>query len=207
MEIPFKQMLDWRKGNFAPTVIGLASSVIPLLAGKNITLYQGTIMFGLAFIAVGLIKTKGSPTIIGALCTALLGLTYFFRAFTNLPDATLWIVAILLFAITLIFEFDVFKFGPSSSQARMFIVIPLATVGFAILLGIAGLTTYTFNWKTGLYLSLSYIATMLFCWISVFDLGGYKPFKTKTVFWCNVLGIVAALFLAVSIYQQGLLPW
>ena len=207
MNIPFKQMFNWKTGNLAPTVLGFACVLATLLSGKNIALYQSTLQFGLTFIAVAIIMAKPSPTVFGSLFTMLLGISYFFTYFTNIADAILWTVTLALFAGVVIFEFGIFKWGPSNSKAKVLIAVPLSIVAFALLLGLVGYGTYAFNWTTKLYLSLGYVAVMLFSWLKVFEIGGYTPFKGKTYFWLNIFGLAGAFLIFLSIYQQGLLPW
>jgi len=207
IQIPYKQMFNWKSGNLAPTVLGFACVIATLLSGKNIGLYQSTLQFGLTFIAIAIIMAKGSPTVFGSLFTMLMGISYFFTFFTNIADAALWTVTLALFAAVVIFEFGIFSYGPHNSKAKVLIAVPLSIVAFALLLGIAGYGTYAFNWTTKLYLSLGYVAVMVYCWLKVFDIGGYKPFKGKTYFWLNILGIAGSVLIFLSIYQQGLLPW
>jgi hypothetical protein len=207
IKVPFREMIKWKTGNIAPTAVGFACVIATLLSGKNISLYQSTLQFGLTFIAVAIIMAKSSPTVFGSLFTMALGISYFFTYFTNIADAILWAVTLALFVGVVIFEFGIFKLGPSNSKAKVLIAVPLSIVAFALLFGLVGYGTYTFNWNTRLYLSLGYFAIMLFSWLKVFEIGGYKPFKGKTYLWLNILGLAGAFLIFLSIYQQGLLPW
>lgn len=209
IQIPYKQMFNWKSGNLAPTVLGLSCVIATLLAvfaGKSLTLYQTTLQFGFTFIAVAIIMAKGSPTVFGSIFTMLLGISYFFSYFTNIADAILWTTTLSLFALVAIFEFGIFSYGPHNSKAKVLIAVPLSIVAFALLLGVAGYGTYAFNWTTKLYLSLGYIAIMVYCWLKVFDIASYRPFKGKTYFWLNIIGIAGAALIFISIYWQGAQP-
>lgn len=206
MEIPFKQLTNWKEGNFGPFLIGIWYIIAPFLANQALNMTM--MIFGFTFFAAALIRAKSSPTVIGSLAAAFLGVTYFMFVMTTVPQAALWSIAVLLFAIVLIFDFDIFSFGPKTSQGKELTIVPFTILGFSILLGLAGYNPYiVISWSHFTLIGLSYVAMMIFCFLYLFDRVGYRPFGKATITWMNVLCIAVVAFSIVGIYQGSLFQW
>ena len=207
MNVPFKQMLQWKTGNFAPTILGLWYIIVPFLAGAK-TMNQAMAVFGFTFLSIGIINAKSKPTVLASLFSALIGISYVFSMMTTVSSAILWSVSIILFLLVLVFEFDIFKFGPTSSSAKVMTIIPLALLGFSIILGLAGYNPFIkFDFTHKMLVGLNYLAVMVFCWLYVFDYAGYRPFKAKTNTWMNIMALAAVLLSLVGVYQGSLFQW
>jgi hypothetical protein len=192
-------MLSWKTGNLSLFLLAIANLLFPLLFSKGTVINQGLIMAGLMFLTINIVRAKGSPTVLGSLFTALIGLSYIFGLMTTMNVGILWTVSILLFVGVLIFEFGIFKFGPSNSKAKVLTIIPLAILGFSMLLSVAGYNPLMpFSWSSQWLMILPFLSIMLFCWIYVLDIGGWKPLKGRTNLALNLLALVAfaLIFLA-----------
>jgi hypothetical protein len=209
MNIPFKQMLQWKTGNFAPTILGIWYIIVPFLAGAK-TVNQAMAIFGFTFLSIGIINAKSKPTVLASLFSALIGISYVFGMLGTytLNTTIFWSISVILFILVLVFEFDIFKLGPSSSSAKVLTVIPLALLGFCIILGLAGynpLIKFDFTRKP--LVAFNYLAVMTFCWLYVFDYAGYRPFGAKTNTWMNIMALAAVLLSLVGVYQGSLFQW
>jgi len=206
MNVPFKQMTNWKSGNLAPTLLGFWYILLPFLSGGAIN--EKMMIFGLTFLAIGIIRAKPRPTVIAGLCTAFLGISYFMYFMTTVSDAILWTMSLGLFAVVLLFEFDVFKVGPSSGQAKDLAIVPLTILGFSILLGIGGYNpAITFNWNRQMLVCLNYLAVMVFCFLYVFDRVGYRPFGRNTINYMTLMAVAAVALSLIGMYQGTLFQW
>jgi hypothetical protein len=211
LDFPYKQMFGWKTGNLALTVIALFYLVIPIwrtLTTRGVPLDQGMVIFGMTFLCVSLVKAKASPTVLGGVFTAVLGISYMMLVMTSVSASVLWITSILLFVATLVFEIGIFKFGPSNSKAKALTLVPLTFIGFSIILALVGYNpVVVINWKYWT-IALSYLATMVFCWLYVLDYAGWEVFKSKTGRWMTVMAVVAVAFSVLGMLQGwGLTPW
>jgi hypothetical protein len=202
MKIPLKQMFNWKTGNIAPTIIGIWFLLLPLL------LYQAVdtriMLLGFTFLGIAIVRASSSPTVLGALFSALIGLAYFFGFMSNISPAIMWTLSIVLFALVCIFEFRIFSFGPSNAKAKALSILPLGIMGFSLLLGAVGYNpALSFQWSQWM-IAFFYVSVMLFCWIYVLEEAGWKPFKTRTTLLLNLLAFVA-VGLSILGMMQGTL--
>ncbi len=162
-------------------------------------------LFGFTFLATGLVIADNKPTVLGALFTMLIGLSYFF-GFANFISMTiLWTLSIVLFLAILVFELDIKKFGPTNAKAKVLTIVPLAVLAFSILLGVAGYNPLIhFNWTGATLIAINYIAIMLFGFLYVLDHAGWRPLGSKTGTWLNLLAIAAVALSAVGLAQGSL---
>jgi len=208
MNIPYKQMLSWKTGVLGFTLIGLWYIALPFLGGGAIN--QSMVLFGFTFLASGLVLANPRPTVLGALFAALIGMSYFMMVATGINAAILWTLSIALFAAVLVFELGIFKFGPTNTHAKALTIIPMALLGFSVLLGIAGYNpTISFTWTgTSWALALNYVAVMLFAWLHVLNYAGYRPLGKNTMLWMVIMAVVAVGLSMLGIAQGwGLFQW
>lgn len=205
ISIPFKQMTSWKSGNLGLLLIALTYLAVPFLFGKP--LGQTSILFGLTWLCVALVKAKSSPTVLGSFFTALLGLSYFLTVLTT-ADAWLWTASLAFTALTFVFELGLFKFGPSNAKAKVLTVVPVLLLGFYILLGFAGQNTrLLINWNNW-GIAVSYVALMVYSFLFTFDEAGYRPFKGKTTLYMNIMAIAVLLLAILGIMQGwGYIAW
>ena len=202
MKIPFKQMFNWKSGNIAPTIIGFWFLVLPLLLYKAID--TRIMLLGFTFLSIAIVRASSKPTVLGALFSAFIGLSYFFGFMTNINPAIMWTLSLVLFALVCVFEFGIFKFGPTNAKAKTLSNLPLGIIGFALLLGMLGYNpSLAFQWSQWM-IAFFYMAVMLFCWIYVLSEAGWQPFKTRTTLLLNLLAFVA-VGLSILGMMQGTL--
>ena len=198
MQIPYKQMFSWKTGNLAPTLIGLWYVLLPLLMSKAINI--SLMLFGFTFLSISLIRAKSKPTVLGSVFCMLIGLSYFLGMMNTIPDATLWTMSLALFALTLVFELDIFKFGPTNARAKILTIVPLAVIGFTLLLALVGYNPLlSIQWtSTRWIINLNYVSVLVLCWVSVLDYAGWRPFKNHTVLVMNLMALLAVVLSVVS---------
>lgn len=198
MQIPYKQMFSWKTGNLAPSIIGVWYILLPLIMSKAVNI--SLMLFGFTFLSIALVRAKSKPTVLGSVFCMLIGLSYFFGMMTNIADATLWTLSLGMFALTLVFELDIFKFGPANARAKILTIVPLAVIGFTLLIALAGYNPMlSIQWtSTRWIINLNYVAVALFCWINVLDYAGWRPFKGRTVLVMNLMAFVAVALSVVS---------
>jgi hypothetical protein len=167
MQIPYKQMLSWHEGNLGPTLLGFWYIMLPWLSGygTNNPSFQGWTLFGVTFLSISLIRSKAKPTLIGSLATMLIGLGYFFGFMHTFNAAILWTFSLAMFAVVLVWELGIIHFGPANLKAEVLLIVPLAVLGFAFAMGLAGQNPLVqFNWTQRYwFIGLNYLAVMLFC--------------------------------------------
>jgi hypothetical protein len=203
MDFPIKQMLSWKAANIGPTLIGFWYLVLPWLATKSMD--QSMMLFGFTFLSIGLIRARSKPTVLGCLFAMFIGLAYFFTFANFISMAALWIVSLVLFAMVLVFELGIFKFGPTNAKAKVLTIVPLAVLSFSLLLGVAGYNPLIhFNWTSATLIAINYIAIMLFGFLYVLDYAGWRPLGSKTGTWLNLLAIAAVALSAIGLAQGSL---
>lgn len=208
MNIPYKQMLNWKTGILGFTLIGLWYIILPFLGGGDIN--QSMVLFGFTFLASGMVLANSRPTVLGSLFAALIGMSYFMMVATAINAAILWTLSIALFAGVLVFELGIFKFGPTNTHAKALTIIPMALLGFSVLLGIAGYNpTIHFTWTGNSWaIALNYVAVMLFAWLHVLNYAGYMPLGKHTMLWMVVMAVIAVGLSMLGIAQGwGLFQW
>ena len=206
MNIPFKQMTNWKNGNIAPFLLGVWYIIAPFLGGGAIN--EKMMIFGFTFFAIALLQSKTSPTVIASLCTAFLGISYFMFVMTTISDSFLWTISIILFAAVLILEFGIFKFGPTATQGKDLTLVPLTILAFSVLLGLAGYNPYIrFDFNRLFLVAVNYLAVMVFCFLWVLNRIGYRPFGKNTVTYMNIMAIAAVVCSLIGFYQGSLFQW
>jgi len=208
MNIPYKQMLNWKTGVLGFTLIGIWYIILPFLGGGGIN--QSMVLFGFTFLASGLVLANPRPTVLGALFAALIGMSYFMMVSTAINAAILWTLSIALFAAVLVFELGIFKFGPTNTHAKALTIIPMALLGFSVLLGIAGYNpTISFTWTGNSWaLALNYVAVMVFAWLHVLSYAGYSPLGKKTMLWMVIMAVIAVGLSLIGVAEGwGLFQW
>ncbi len=203
MKIPFKQLFGWKTGNIAPTLIGLWFIILPLVMFQAIDMR--IMLLGFTFLSIAIVRVSTKPTILASLFSSFIGLAYFFGFLINMNPAIMWTLSIVLFGAVCIFEFDIFKFGPTNAKAKSLAILPLGIMGFALILGMLGYNPLlAFNWGQWM-IAFFYFAVMVFCCIYVFDLAGWQPFKKRTVLCMNLLAIVAVGLSVLGMLQGTLI--
>jgi hypothetical protein len=208
MDIPYKQMLNWKTGVLGFTLLGIWYIILPFLGGGAIN--QSMVLFGFTFLASGIVLANSRPTVLGALFAALIGMSYFMMVATAISSAILWTLSIVLFLGVLVFELGIYKLGPSSANAKALTIIPMALLGFSVLLGIAGYNpTIFFTWTGNSWaIALNYVAVMLFAWLHVLNYAGYKPLGKNTMLWMVIMAVVAVGLSLLGIAEGwGLFQW
>ena len=202
VKVPLKEMFNWKNGNIAPTIIGFWFLVLPLLLYKAVD--TRVMLLGFTFLSIAIVRASKNPTVLGALFSALIGLAYFFGFMSTINPAIMWSMSLVCFALVCIFEFGIFKIGPTNAKAKALSILPLGIMGFALLLGAVGYNpALAFNW-TQWMIAFFYSAVMLFCWIYVLQQAGWQPFKTRTTLLMNLLAFVA-VGLSILGMMQGTL--
>jgi hypothetical protein len=195
MKIPYKQMFSWKAGNLGITLLGIWYVLLPWLAGQGINnpSFQGWTLFGLTFISISLVRSGTRPTVIGSLATMLIGLSYFFGFMHTFNPAILWSFSLLMFVAVLAWELGFVHIGPSNVKTEVLLIVPLACLGFAYAMALFGFNPMlSFTWTSdSWFVGLNYLAVMLFCWIYVFNVAGWKPLGKRTIMWLGALAIIA----------------
>jgi hypothetical protein len=208
-------MFSWSAGNLGISLIGvwyiLLSFLQPKAYGTPSLIYspnQGLLLFGLMFFAIAVINSVPRPTLLASMFTMLIGLCYFMGwVVTAISPLVLWSLSILLFIGVLAMEFGVFRIGPSDSKAKILTIVPLAIIGFSLVLGLVGYNPLVkFNWNYMLS-ALNLVAVMVLSWLYVLEYAGWKPFKGKNNLWLNVIALIAVLLSVVGMYQGALFAW
>lgn len=197
-------MFSWKTGTLAYTLTGLQLLILPVLFYKLININQ--MLFGFTFLSIAIIKAKEKPSVLGGIFTMLIGLAYFMGTTTTIGLTILWPLSIVLFLGTCFVEFFM-KLGPLNAKAKALIVVPMATIGFNLLLAIAGYNPLlAINWNKWMT-SFGYVAVAILCWVTVFQVGGWEPFKKKTNLVINLMAISAVLLSFLAMGQGSLFQW
>lgn len=198
-------MLRWKTVNLGLTILGVWYLILPWLATRAMN--QSMMIFGFTFVAISLVTARAKPTVFGCLFAMLIGIGYFFGIVGNIGGTILWPLSIGLFVATLVFELGILKFGPTNARAKVLTIVPLAIMGFSILLGLVGYNPLVvFNWNNWM-ISLNYLCIMLFSWIYILDNAGYQPFHKRTAFIMNALALTAVGLSVVGMAQGSLFAW
>lgn len=203
--IPINQLLQWKTGNLGFTLLGLFFLLFPWFSSG---VFNTTVaLFGMMFLSAGIIRAKSKCTALGGFFAACLGICYFFASFAFIDAAFLWTASILLFVGFLIFELNVVKFGPSTSKAKAFIVVPLSLLSFSLILAFVGKNPMiTIEW-TNLFVSLNYLSILLFSMLTLFDIGGWRIAGSKTNLWIMLFAVAAIATAFLGTYQGTLFQW
>jgi hypothetical protein len=216
MKFP-REMLSWKSGNLGLTFLGVWYMLLAFMSpnkygvpGISTVANQGLFSFGIMFFSVALINAKSKPTVLGSLFAMLIGLSYFMGFMTTVNITILWTLSLALFAGTLVFEFDIFKFGPSGGKAKLLTIVPPAIIGFSLVLALFGYNPMVhFNWNYWMS-ALNLVAVTALCWLYVWD---YVTPKRKQILgmtintWLNLLAFLAVALSLLGVAQGSLFAW
>jgi hypothetical protein len=208
-------MFNWSAGNLGLSVLGIWIALEAFLLPKNYSVpslvyspNQGLLIMGFMFFAISLINSVSRPTVLASVFTMLIGLSYFLGWVTLINPVILWTLSVVLFLGVLVMEFGIFRFGPSDARAKVLTIVPLAVIGFSLVLGLFNYNPLvTFNWNTSMLSAAHLFAVMVLCWLYVLDYAGWRPFKGKTNMWLNVIAIGAVALSVIGMYQGALFAW
>jgi hypothetical protein len=208
------EMLSWKSGNLGLTILGLWYMVLAFLTPAqygvptiNYSPNQGILLFGIMFLSISLVNAKSRPTMFGSVFAMLIGLCYFMGLMTGINPAILWTLSLALFAGVLVFELDIVKFGPTNIKAKMLTIVPLAIIGFSLILALVGYNpVIKFNWNYWMS-ALNLLSVMILSWLYVFEYIGYKPLKGRTNLWLNILALLAVVLSLIGVAQGSLFAW
>lgn len=198
-------MFGWKTGNIGSTLIGLWYLILPFLASQSMN--QSMMLFGFTFLAIGIVRASSRPTVLGCVSAMLIGLAYFFGLTGGIGGTILWPLSIALFALVAVFEFGIIRFGPANAKAKILLIVPLAVMGFTLLLGFAGYNPMIrINWSAWM-ITFNYLAVMMFCWIYVLDVASWRPFKGRTTLILNLMALTAVGLSVLGMAQGSLFQW
>lgn len=204
-KIPFNKMIEWKNANLGFTLLGLFYLVFPWFATGVFN--NVTAMFGMMFLAIGLLRAKGSVSVLGALFVAFLGICYFFGSISFMDKALLFTLSILLFIGFLVFELGFVKFGRKTSGAKAFVLVPLSLIVFSLVLAFIGKNpTLTISF-TNMWIPLNYLAILLFSLVSMLDIAGWRVMGSSTGKWAMIFAIVAVVSAFMGIGAGTLWQW
>lgn len=203
--LKIEELFNWKNGNLGFTLLGVFYLIFPWFASG--VLNTMTAIFGMMFLSIAILRARPSVSVLGALMVAFLGISYTFGSIAFLPVALIWTYTIVLFAIFLVFEFQFLKFGPSTSSAKGFAIVPLSLLSFNLILAFIGKNpTLAISWNQGL-VAINYLAILLFSFVSMCDLGGWKVMGSSTDKWILAFAILAVATAFLGTYQGTLFQW
>jgi len=203
--ISINQLFAWKNANLGFTILGLFYLLFPWLALG--TFNNVTAMFGMMFLCIGIIRAKGSVSVLGGLFAAFLGISYFFGTIALMDIAQLWLMAIVFFVLFLIMELGFVKIGPRTTSAKTFAIVPLALLTFSLVLAFIGQNPMlTIDW-TNLWVSLNYLSILMFAFLSMIELVGWHIAGANTNKLILLFAIAAIATAFMGIYQGSLWQW
>ena len=203
--IPLNQMFNTKNANLGFTLLGIFYIIFPMLLSA---LDYSTLIFGIMFLTVAIVRAKTRISVIGGLSAAFIGIIYFMASTNIMSLDMLWTLTLVFAVIFFIFELGFFKYGPVTSKARAFAVIPLALLAFSLILAFIGYNPYIIiNWNN-LWSALNYLCVLLVSLLGLLQITGWNVLgKQNTNKWILIfaLGAVATAFLGT--YQGTLFQW
>ena len=203
--IPLNALVNTQNANLGFTLMGLFYLIFPFLLSS---LDYSTVIFGIMFLTIAIIRAKTRISVIGGLAAAFIGIIYFMASVNAMNIDTLWMLALILAAIFFIFELGFLKFGPTTSKAKAFAIIPLALLSFSLILGFIGYNPYiVIDWNR-IWSALNYLCVLLVSLLGMLQIAGWNVIgKKNTNKWLLIfaLGAVATAFLGT--YQGTLFQW
>ena len=203
--IPLNALVNTQNANLGFTLMGLFYLLFPfLLSGLD----YSTAIFGIMFLTIAIIRAKSRITVIGGLAAAFIGIIYFMASVNAMNIDTLWTLTLILAAIFFIFELGFLKYGPTTSRAKAFAIIPLALLSFSLILAFIGYNPYiVIDWNR-IWSALNYLCVLLVSLLGMLQIAGWNVIgKKSTNKWLLIfaLGAVATAFLGT--YQGTLFQW
>ena len=203
--IPLNALVNTQNANLGFTLMGLFYLIFPFLLSS---LDYSTVIFGIMFLTIAVIRAKSRISVIGGLAAAFIGIIYFMASISAMNIDTLWTLTLILAAIFFIFELGFLKFGPTTSKAKAFAIIPLALLSFSLILGFIGYNPYiVIDWDR-IWSALNYLCVLLVSLLGMLQIAGWNVIgKKNTNKWLLIfaLGAVATAFLGT--YQGTLFQW
>ena len=203
--IPLNALVNTEDANLGFTLMGLFYLIFPFLLSS---LDYSTIIFGIMFLTIAIIRAKTRISVIGGLAAAFIGIIYFMASVNAMDIDTLWTLALILAAIFFILELGFLKYGPTTSKAKAFAIIPLALLSFSLILGFIGYNPYIVIDLDRIWSALNYLCVLLVSLIGMLQIAGWNVIgKENTNKWLLIfaLGAVATAFLGT--YQGTLFQW
>jgi len=205
--IPWARLFDWKSGNLGAMMLAITYLVLPWLTTGIFD--ATTTIFGIMFLTMAVMRAKPNNSVFGGLFQAFIAVGYLFAVAGVMNTSILWILTILLAIGFFIFELGFVKWGPTTSKADAFQIVPLTILAFSIVTTLAGYNQlYTIDFNR-IFSALNYIGLMLFCFVSAFQLSGWSV--TGNEAGTNKLILVLALMTVASailgIYQGTLFAW
>lgn len=207
-KLQLKKLFDYKTGTLAPTVLAIFYLVFPWF--NTGVLDQTTAIFGIMFLTIAVMRARTSNYVLSGFFQALIGICYLF-AITGLLDATfLWTFTIILAALFFIFELEFIKFGPKTTKADAFQIVPLTILGFALIAAFAGYggNVYIIDFSNTFEM-LNYLTVMLFSLVYAFQIAGWNITKAEktTNQLILVLAFAAVATALMGTYQGTLFQW
>jgi hypothetical protein len=203
--LPINKMFEWKNANLGFTLLGLFYLIFPWFASGRLN--NVTAMFGMMFLAIAILRAKGSVSVLGSLFVAFLGICYFFGSISLMDINLLWFLAIVMFVGSLVFELGFIKIGKSTSSAKAFVLVPLSLISFSLILALIGKNPrLIIDWKN-MWTSLNYVAILLFSTVTMLDIAGWKVAGGSTNKWIMLFAIFAIATAFMGIGQGTLWQW
>ena len=203
--IPINALFNTKDGNLGISLMALFYILFPfLLSGLD----YSTLIFGIMFLTVAIIRAKGRISVIGGLAAAFIGIIYFIASVNAMNINTLWTLTLVFAAIFFVFEFGFIKYGPTTSKAKAFAIIPLALLSFSLILAFIGYNPYIrIDWNR-IWSALNYLCVLLVSLLAMLQISGWNVIgkkNTNKYILIFALGAVATAFLGT--YQGTLFQW
>lgn len=203
--IKLNALVNYKKGNLGATLLALVYLIFPWF--NTGTLDPTIAIFGLMFLTIAVMRAKPKNSVISGLCQAFIGIIYLFAITGIIPVATLWTLTLVLAAIFFILELGFVKFGPTTSKADAFQIVPLTLLAFGLIVSILGYSTlFVIDWQNTL-VALNYVAILLFCLLSLLQVAGWNIAGKSTNTWIMVFAIAAIATLVLGTTQGTLWQW
>ena len=203
--IPINALLNYRNANLGAFLLGIFYLIFPWMTSG--VLDETTAIFGLMFLTISIMRAKGSNTVIGGLCQAFIGISYFLAIANIINIATLWTLTLILAAIFFVMELGFIRFGPVTKKADAFQLVPFTLLSFILLLSIAGYSpVLRIDWNNTL-VAINYVAIFLFSALSMLQLAGWNVAGKNTNQWLMIFAIVAIGTALFGTYQGTLWQW
>jgi hypothetical protein len=200
-----KHLYSYKTGNLGFLVMALVYGLLPWFTSGSID--ETLAIFGIMFFTIGVMRAKGSNTVLGGLLAGFIGIIYLFALAGIIPLATLWTLAILFTIGFFIFELNVVKFGPTTQRSDAFQMVPLTILSFILILGIVGYGNLVIFNMSDIMAALNYLAITVFCILSMFQVAGWSLMGKTTNRWITILALVAAATAFMDIYGISLMQW
>lgn len=203
--ISINAMFDTKNGNLGISLMALFYILFPfLLSGLD----YSTAIFGIMFLTVAIIRVKSRISVIGGLAAAFIGIIYFTASLSAMDIYTLWTLTLIFAAIFFVFELGFFKYGPTTSKAKGFAVVPLALLSFSLILAFVGYNPYIHIDFSRMWSALNYLCILLVSLLAMFQVVGWNVIgKKNTNKWILIFALGAVVTAFLGTYQGTLFQW